>query len=243
MEPTYLLAALVVAIGSALQGTVGVGLGMLASPILLLIVPGWVPAPLLMANLLLALLVTARDRRGLRVKEVAPAIAGRIPGALLGGALVASLAAATLDIVLGALLLGTVMLAAWNPRSLPMTRRNLVAAGFLSGISGTAVSVGGPPIVVVVRELQGERLRATLSGYFMVGCTLSIAILAAYGQIGRAEIAALAYLCPAVVLGFAVSMGFTSRFQGDTTRRAILLLSGSASALVLLRGISRWMTA
>jgi uncharacterized membrane protein YfcA len=239
ITPTLLLAAGVVAAASALQGTVGIGLGMVASPILLLIAPELVPAPLLMANFSLALLVSLRDRKGMRVAEIGPALAGRFPGALVGGALVALLAAGVLDVVLGSLLLGSVLLAARSAVALPMTRRNLAVAGFVSGITGTAVSVGGPPIALVVRSLEGERLRGTLSGYFFVGGTISLCVLAAYGQVGRAELATLTFMVPATLIGYAVSMPLIGKVRGQGTRLAILALSGGASALVLVRGVWR----
>ncbi|REJ86232.1 MAG: sulfite exporter TauE/SafE family protein [Acidobacteria bacterium] len=239
MTPTLLLAACVVAAASALQGTVGIGLGMVAAPILLLIAPQLVPAPLLMANFALALLVSLRDRRGMRIAEIGPAIVGRFPGALVGAALVAWLAAGVLDVVLGSLLLGSVVLATLQRTALPMTRRNLVGAGFVSGITGTAVSVGGPPIALVVRSLEGERLRGTLSGYFFVGGTLSLIVLAAYGQIGRAELATLTFMVPATLLGYAASTPLIGRVRPEGVRTAILVLSGATSALVLARGLLR----
>ena len=112
MTPTLLLAACIVAVASCLQGSVGIGLGMVAAPLLLLIEPGLVPAPLLMSNFLLAVMMALRERRAMNGQAVLYAVTGRVPGTLVGGLLVTVLAAATLDIVLGSLLLSCVVLAA-----------------------------------------------------------------------------------------------------------------------------------
>ncbi|MCP5118561.1 MAG: TSUP family transporter, partial [bacterium] len=81
-----LLASTVVLLGSVIQGSVGFGLGILAAPLLLLINPILIPAPLLSAALVLTLLVARREHQSIDLHGVAWAVVGRIPGALLGAA-------------------------------------------------------------------------------------------------------------------------------------------------------------
>ena len=54
-------------VGSTLQGSVGFGMGLLASPILVLIDQRFVPAPLLLSILCLTTLLTLRERRAIDV--------------------------------------------------------------------------------------------------------------------------------------------------------------------------------
>ena len=84
-----LLASTVVLIGAAIQGSVGFGLGILAAPILFLINPVLIPAPLLSAAVVLTLLTARREHQSIDLHGVAWAVIGRIPGALIGAATLA----------------------------------------------------------------------------------------------------------------------------------------------------------
>ena len=85
MTPLELVgAATIVMVGATLQGSVGFGLGMLAAPLLLLIDPMFVPAPLLTAALALTLLVAKRERRAIDFRGIGWVLLGRLPGAFLG---------------------------------------------------------------------------------------------------------------------------------------------------------------
>ena len=83
--PALLLGGLAVLAGALMQGSTGLGLGMIAAPILLIINPLFVPGPLLVLALLLSSLVTARDWRSIDRKGLSIALAGRIPGSVLAG--------------------------------------------------------------------------------------------------------------------------------------------------------------
>ena len=76
-----LLAVLIVTCGIALQTVVGIGYGLVAAPLLYLIDPVYVPGPILLVGLGLALMMVIRERRELRWKRVMPAIVARVPGA------------------------------------------------------------------------------------------------------------------------------------------------------------------
>ena len=239
LDPTWIVVWAVLTVGSALQSSIGIGLGVLAAPLLLLLRPELVPAPLLIANLVQTTLMLARDRRGAHVRGIGLAIAGRVPGAIVGAVLVASLARAPLDLVLGCLLLAMVALATFG-RGLDLrpTPPVLLAAGCVSGVTGTAVSVGGPPIALVYRNEQGERLRGTMGGYFVVGACLSLTALWGVGELGPAQLLGALGLIPPIVLGFVVSAPLARRLEhADRLRLAISLVSAVAAALVAVRGL------
>ncbi|APU14752.1 hypothetical protein [Actinoalloteichus fjordicus] len=61
----FAIAGLAVLLGAALQGTIGLGLGMVSGPILALLDPTLVPGPLLMLATLLTLTVVLRERAAL----------------------------------------------------------------------------------------------------------------------------------------------------------------------------------
>jgi uncharacterized protein len=162
----------IVLIGAWLQGAVGIGLGLFAAPLLAVFDPAYVPGPLLFAAMFLGSMMAVRERHAIVGPTIGWALLGRAPGTLLGAALVSLAAAAWLDLTLGGLILVCVILSAsrWDLRP---TRRHLIGAGVLSGITGTAASVGGPPMALVMQREKGATVRATLSLYFLAGTALS----------------------------------------------------------------------
>jgi len=64
-----LIACLITVTGSTIQGAVGIGLGFIAVPLLVLITPDFVPGPLLLSALLLTVLISYREQRSIDFYE------------------------------------------------------------------------------------------------------------------------------------------------------------------------------
>lgn len=229
--------ALVTIAGSVLQGSLGVGLGILAAPLFALLAPAYVPGPLLASAFLLSVLVIWRDRSELRWAGAGWALLGRAPGIACGVALLVLFTqSAWLDVTLGLLLTSCVALAAAKGTLTVEPRRGWVfAAGLLSGTSGTAAGVGGPPVALVWSRLPAKRRRSTLAAYFLVGTFASACVLLLTGQFG--DPTTLAVMVPSVCIGFFLSNVLDSRIDADNVRTAVLVLSGSSSLILLVRGL------
>jgi uncharacterized membrane protein YfcA len=227
-------ASAVIALGSLVQGGIGFGSLLIAAPLLVLIEPALVPGPALLSGFVLALLIAGRDRGGLEWRSVGWALGGRIPGSAVGALLLTVLPADGFPLLVGITVLGGVLASVTRLRLRP-TRVTLTAAGFVSGITGTTTSVGGPPMALVYQHRAGEQLRATLSGFFVMGSLLSAATLALVGRFGAREIELGLLLLPATIAGFAVSGPLARSLDRGYTRAAVLGLS-AGSGLVLILG-------
>ncbi|HKL77790.1 MAG TPA: sulfite exporter TauE/SafE family protein, partial [Gammaproteobacteria bacterium] len=108
----WLLASLVLVGGAVVQGSVGFGVALLGAPLLFLVDPALVPAPMLIAGLTLPALILVRDRAGLEKAPVAWAVPGFMVGSVLAGGVVASLPEGGLALVFGSLVLLAVALSA-----------------------------------------------------------------------------------------------------------------------------------
>ena len=75
-----LLANLALLAGACLQGVAGYGIGTLAAPLLFLISPILIPAPLVLNAVVLTILMLLRNRGALQVREVRFAIGGGVGG-------------------------------------------------------------------------------------------------------------------------------------------------------------------
>lgn len=227
-------AAAVVMLGAILQGSVGFGLGMLAAPILVLIDPAFVPAPLLCSTLVLTLFVALRERHAIDFRGIGWAVTGRIPGTFLGAAMLSIASRETTTMLVGIAVFVAVGLLA-SGFTLSRTRKVLVGAGALSGFMGTTASIGGPPIAALYHDAPGAMVRGTMSGFFVLGVVFSLGALAYVGRFGVDELYATMFLVPGAVAGFAISRHIAPVLDRGYTRTAVLTVSTLAGLSVILQ--------
>lgn len=239
VTPEQLAIALtLVTIGAAIQGSVGIGLAVVAAPVLLVIRPEFVPGPVLMAAMLLTLLMAHRERNHTAWDEVAAGSGGRVLG-MLPAAYALSRVPVTshlYDLMFAALVLLGVLLSfsGWH---IPLTLRNVFLTSIGSGFVGTVSAIGGPPMALVYQHESGPRIRGTLSAIFTIGAVISVSGLWWAGRFGASELLLGALLMPGVLVGFALSR-YTARWlDGARMRPAVLAVSALAAVLIAVRAL------
>ena len=231
-----LIINLALALGAALQGSVGYGMGLLVTPILLLIEPRLIPGPFLLAAFVLIILMILREHQAIDLLGLRWVLAGGVPGILLGTAALSVLPQREFGLAFGAILLLAVVMSLGGVR-FPMTRPVLIVAGFISGVMGTMGAIGGPPVALVYQDSSPERLRSTISGYFIAGSVLTLGTLAVAGRFGAQEIQFGLVMMPGVVLGFFLSFLLVKRIGRASLRPYILGISAVAGAIVIIKQI------
>jgi len=240
MTPIQLfLGWIVVCVGATLHGSIGFGLGVVGAPLLVLIAPALVPGPLLVNALVLTVLIAHRERRSMDLSGLGWAIGGRLFGVLAAAGTLTVLPRDRMSLAIGVAVLVVVGISATGLRVRPGPG-TLMAAGALSGLTGTISSIGGPPMALLYQDAAGSRLRGTLSGYFVVGVVMSIIALASIGRCGWEEFRMGAMLVPGVLVGFVIS-GSTAAFadRGSSIRKAVLIVSAAAGAVVVVEQVLR----
>ncbi len=235
MDPVQVVfASVAVFIGACIQGAVGFGFGTFAAPLLVIVDRELVPGPLLFLGLMITTLVARRERAALDLHGVRWALVGRFPGAAIGALGVAVLSEHGLAIAfaVAVLLAVALSLTGWRVRR---TTASLLVAGVISGMMGTATSIGGPPIALVYQDTRGAALRGTLAGYFMIGAAVSLVGLAIFGEFGFHEAGVALLLVPAMVAGFIVSRYAALRLDRGWTRSVVLGLSAASCSVILLQ--------
>ncbi len=234
------IASLLVAIGSLLQGALGFGLAIFAAPLLFLIEPAFIPAPVLCVAMVISAIIVWRNRAGLAIGELGSAVIGRMPGMVAAFWLLATAPQEVLSVLLGtAVLLGVV--ASLLPGDIAPTRNRLLAAGFMSGFMGTATSVGGPPMALLYQHARGPHIRANLSGYFLVGSTVSLAGMTLLGHFAWPELLMALAVMPGALVGVFLA-GYLHRWVDAGRIRPILLVLCALSALaVMVDGLRTWL--
>ena len=232
----WLAAVAILATGSAIQGSVGFGLGVFGAPLLALIDPRLVPGPILLDALLLTILVAVREWRWVRFADLVWAIPGRLAGTVIAVGLMRAVPAERFQVALGLLILVAVAISAWGP-PLPLNPRTLTVAGVAAGIMSTFTSIGGPPIALLYQREEGPRVRGTLAAFFTLGVIFSRGGLRAAGRFGWTEVRLAAWMLPGVVVGFALSRWSARWLDKGRTRALVLGTSAVASLLVVVQGL------
>jgi uncharacterized membrane protein YfcA len=231
------IVTLAVAVGACVQGSVGFGFGLVAAPVVALVDTRFVPGPLLLSGVILAVLVALRERGALDWLGIRWAIVGRIPGTLLGAWAVVALPERGVVILFASAVLAAVALslAGWTLRPDPPT---LLGAGATSGFMGTVTSIGGPPMALVYQRQSGAELRATLALFFVVGAAFSLLVLSVAGQVGREELRLGLLLVPGMAVGFLLSRAAARYLDRGHTRVAVLGVATASSVALLVQQLA-----
>jgi uncharacterized membrane protein YfcA len=235
MSPSLLDAALgvfFVAVGSAVQASIGFGLAMIAAPLVMLVEPAFVPGAMIGIALLLSLWMAWDDRPAIDLRTLKAAIIGRALGVPPAALLLGTASAATFDVVFGALVLVAVGMSLWHSDIRP-TKWTVFFASIAAGFMGTISSIGGPPLALVYQNASGAELRANLSVLFIIGTSLSLIALSLIGRFGLADLGYTAVLLIGVVIGVMCRGPVKSRLD-QTSARPWLLGLCTVSALAVL---------
>lgn len=238
MDPVLLMVAgLAVLVGAAVQGSVGIGLGLLAAPVFALADPTLVPGTILLMTSVMPMLTAWRERNDVDWRGLGFALLGRVPGTAVGVYIVATQPPSTTAIVVAVVVLGAVALSVttWDARPTP---RALMTAGVISGVGGTATSIGGPPVALLYQRSSGGTLRATMGMYFLIGNIGSVLALAAAGEMATRDLTRAALLLPFLLVGFLVSGPLRRHVDGGRLRVAVLVVSAGSAVLLLVRTLA-----
>ena len=209
-------------------------MGLLASPILILIDERFVPAPILLSSWVLTTCLVLRERQAIDLVGLRWAVAGRVAGTFVAGIVLAVLPTDRVTIVFGGLVLVGVAMSV-SGLQLTAQRWTLVGAGTLSAVMVTIASIGGPPMALVYQHVHGARLRATMSSFFWIGTVMSLVTLRLVGRFGAEEVGLALVILPAMVAGLVVSKWTATRVDRGYTRPLVLALAAAAGLTVILR--------
>ena len=227
-----LLATAIATLAAALQTAVGMGMGLVAGPLLVLLDPAFAPGPTLFAVGLLSAWIAWWERAAIDGRIMRQALLGLLAGSALAVAALPLLVQIGLSRVLAVLILGAVALSLSGIR-IPASRLALLLGGMAAGMLGAISGSHGPPIALVLQHEPPARLRATLCAFFAAGCAIAIAMLAVAGAFGRPQLLMGAILMPGVAIGIALGPRLGRYLDAARGRLAVLAIS-TASAFALL---------
>lgn len=239
VEPGSLLAIVLgmgaVAMGAAVQTSIGMGLNLFTVPILALIDPVYVPGAVLMHSGVLSCLASWRLRADINRRELALCAAGVVLGTLAGMGILLVVSPQYLPRAFGILVVVAVLVTVAGLRVAPSTR-NVLTASAAAGVMGTIAGMHGPPIAILYQHETPARIRSTLLPFFALANPIALVGLAAIGQFGWGEFAAGMLLLPGLIAGYLAAPLLIRVLTPGMVRAALLTISAISGALLALRG-------
>jgi len=233
---TWGLTALSLLVGCWIQTALGFGMAVIAAPIIVLLKPEWVPVVLTSTALVLSVLNTWNQRQALQARELISPFISRIPGTLLGAWLLLQLNAIWLQFLVAACVLLAVAIS-FLGKQFTYTPKRLAIAAFVSGITGTTTSIGGPPMALVMQHGNPQTVRANLSLYFAYSCSISLVAYAYMGLLTPAIIMDSLSFIPVCLLGFAAGIRARNYVDAGRFRPLLLILCSISGSIALLGAI------
>jgi hypothetical protein len=229
--------AVAVAIGAAVQRTIGFGFALVAAPVLELVRPGSVPVTVLCLAFPMTVGMAVGERTHFDGRGFGWILVGRVAGTAVGIVVLTTLAPDALSVALGGLIVFAAVLS-WAGLDLEPTPRVAAGAGFLSGVMGTTSAVGGPALAIVYQRRPGPELRSTLAAVFVLGTVISFAGLLAVGQVAGANVVLAIQLVPALIAGLSVGPPLVRRMDGRLLRPTVLAFATVAGVAIVIRGVA-----
>ncbi|KNX37193.1 TSUP family transporter [Luteipulveratus halotolerans] len=234
--PVVVALGLVCACGALTQSVAGFGLAVVAAPFVVLLAPDLMPGALLVPSVVLPLAELSRGLRDIDVRSLGWATLGRLLLMPVGVALVAFTSADVIAVVVGVMVLVAVVASVrtFDVRPAPTTA---FAAGTVTGVTGTAASIGGPFLSLVLQHERPSRIRSTLAAFFTIGAALSITALSLAGEMTRQQVTVGLCWVPFLVLGVLAAVPVRRRMPPERMRRYVLTVATVAGISVLVRAL------
>jgi len=225
------------AIAAFFQSVTGIGFGMVAGPVILVVLED--PAAVIITSLLtwlIALVLLPLLWRDIDMRMAARLLAGAVLGLPAGLALLAVADIATLKLVAGlliALLTGVILFGAPG-MSRPGLAGDMIFGG-LGGVFGACIAIPGPTAAVRLSGLGNPKttVRATMVGFFAVITPLIVLGQSASIGVSSATLWNALTLMPATLAGLAIGNYAAARVSEQFFRRLVIFFLFATSASLL----------
>lgn len=247
-DPWFYAAAVpAVLIAGISKGGFGGGLGVVAVPLMALVVSPVQAAAIMLPILCTMDVVNVWTYRGRwDHRSMALLIPAALVGIGIGTASFHLLSAAAIRIIIGAIALGFTLnwlLKQARRRVPPPAAHNLPKAGFWGGVAGFTSFVahaGGPPLNVYLLPLRLDKTmyQATTVGFFTAVNYVKLVPYAWLGQLDLSNLGTAAVLVPLAPLGIWMGVWAHDRVREDVFYKAVYLFLALTGAKLLWDGVA-----
>lgn len=232
----YGIICLAVLIGGIVQGGVGLGIGLVGSPVAAIVDPASMPGGMLIASTVFPLFTLAAEWRHVDLHGAGFAIGGRLAGTIAAVWLLGGLSARALGLAVGVVVLLAVALSISTLR-VAANPATLLGAGAIAGVTSTTTSIGGPPLALVYQHAPGPRVRATLALFFAIGSGFALVSLAVAGRLDGHEVLVGLVSLPFAAAGYALAGPLRRYLDRGHTKEMVLAVAALASVVLVIKSL------
>ena len=219
MSATTLEVAAILFAATFVRSTLGFGEALIAVPLLALVMPVTVAAPVAaLVSITVALIVVVQDWRHVQWRSAARLVLSTLFGIPLGLLLLTRAPEPVVKCVLGIVISGFALYALRGGAGWRLANDATGwVFGLAAGVLGGAYGMNGPPLAVygVMRRWTPQEFRATLQGYFFPASAMGMAGYWAVGlwthSVNRLYVNSLPLVIAAIVLGRIVNKRISGR--------------------------------
>jgi len=232
------LAATVVA-ASTVQGVVGFGSNLLAVPVVALIVPSALPGAMVIPGVPMAVAMALAERDHVDWRGSRYLVLGRLPGTLVGVGVVAAVSSETLAVLIGVVVLLGVALSVVASHLHPgVTPRTATATGVVTGVTGTAAAIDGPPLALLYQHDPPPVFRATLATQFAFGAAITLTALVLARHLHVWQLLLGLSLMPSFFAGLGLSLAIRPRLARHNLRPVVLTIAALTGVAAIARAVA-----
>ena len=238
-----LIALFAVAVGATIMGTVSFGMGLVVAPVLLLFLAP--KAAIVTVNAIIPILLTfvlLSTWRHLQFSRLKGMAIGGILAVPLGVLVLESANPTILRITIGVAILGLGVLNLLNIR-LPMANRtgSGLLVGFLTSLSITTLSIGGPLAAsyIIAQQWHREQMRAALAFYFLCTYIVAFVLYCITGLVDNDTLLNIGILVPSLAVGFGLGAILARRMNEAVFRYAAIGVIITGSMVLLGQEVSK----
>lgn len=224
-------------IGTIVQRLAGQGLGMIATPMVALVAPQFLPSAMLLLGLVVGLGAASVDRSAVAKDELPAGFAGRALGAIIAAWLAVRLVDTGSFAILIALMVYLGVALSLLGVRVNIRPASLLIAGTAAGLMGTLTAVGAPPMALLYQHEDAKRSAAMQNTFFAFGMIVSLASLAVAGLIGWRHLMFAASILPVVLLALAVANPLAKRSAKAKIRPVALTLATLAATVLIYKQV------
>jgi len=235
----FLLSGLIFLLAGLIQGLTGFGGGLMAIPLLCLIMDVKLAVPLsILSNLAITTVMAVELRHSLDRRKILPLLVGSLPGVFAGTLLLKEADPLVINRLLGLLLIGisglNLML---KPRPINPPVTWAYVAGFFSGAITASVGAGGPPVIIytTLTDWKKDEIKATLTGFFVLNGSFTAAVHAGNGMITGTTLIHFVATLFFVLLGTHAGSRISGRINRRTYLRLVYVLLMGLGVMMLTR--------
>jgi hypothetical protein len=226
-----------------LKGTIGVGMPIVALPLLSLFIDIKYAAMLLSMPLILSNLRQALEggRTGRCLMELMPVLLGMIPGLFLGIRVLLALDASTAKVIAGLVLISVGGASLLTPKLRLRPHLVLPAGitfGFFGGILGGIAAMSGPLVFIflLAKGLRGKAFTKEASLYLAVSSGFLAILLTASSQFSWLDVSFSTAAMLPVMLGMYLGQHMRDKIAPETFKKLVLIAVIAAGAELLRHG-------